>query len=976
MTEETRSPSTPPNPIQPVPPQRLTVTQRRRPNTLGCVLTLLAALICAGVLIGVGLFLPPVNLYDRLFGTPYVLLDSTNNAVALDGLTVAVDPADPGSAFGVALAAFSPTAAAAPDSVRLASAAAPGYLRLTGPIYDISTSGTPPASVLLDVITPSALPLAKLDVYGYDAQVGRWRFLPSQITTAGTLSVRLDGNLPRYLAVFEARAVDPQVVIPIDITQTLRPETARLGTIVAPAGLSPNRAGQLIGGLAPGWQVGAGYRVMPLIQNFTDPRALDVETITSLIATAGGRRAHAEQLAAVSLGGGFSGVFIDYRGLPASARDDFSAFVAAAGQTMRANGLLLGVVVPAASNVNGTWETGAYDWRAIGAAADFVQIELPLNPVEYAAGENRYVEALMSWAVREVSRYKLLAGLTALSVREVNGAFAPVSYDAALSRLGNVTVTSVLTSAGSVEPGGLITVELDGLRASTGQDAETSVPFLLYQNPDGSPAEKIWLNTPAALRSRLAGLGRFGIGGITLTDLAAPEAVQGLGEAVQAYRLGLPSDSPASALALRWRVQGTGGNLLAEVLTGIDEPRLRVTLEAPEGNYAINVEIVDGEQSFVRGGAQVALLMPTITPTPLPTATPTPLPTPTPTLAPIVPTQPAAGGAGSAPAINRPAVNPGPGSISFGGGFEYGGQVTNPGSQVAIGAMRQAGMQWMKVQMGYSLGLDPSSYADEIQAAKGAGFKVLLSVIGRPDELASGGGSYIEAFANFLGGVASYGPDAIEVWNEPNIDREWPAGQISGANYAAMLGAAYQRIKSANPGVMVISAAPAPTGAEAAFPGRVKNDDNWFRELWNAGGAGMMDCVGVHYNEGVVSPNQTSGDPRDNFPTRYFWTMISRYDAITGGSKPLCFTELGYVSPEGYGTIAPNFAWGANTTVAQQAAWLAEAIALSSQSGRVRLLIVWNIDFTRYDSNDPQGGYAIVRPGGGCPACAAIAAAR
>jgi len=36
------------------------------------------------------------------------------------------------------------------------------------------------------------------------------------------------------------------------------------------------------------------------------------------------------------------------------------------------------------------------------------------------------------------------------------------------------------------------------------------------------------------------------------------------------------------------------------------------------------------------------------------------------------------------------------------------------------------------------------------------------------------------------------------------------------------------------------------------------------------------------------------------------------------------------------------------------------------------LLIVFNIDFTYYAA-DPQAGYAMIRPGGGCPACDALA---
>lgn len=973
MTDEKTPQSDAPAPMQALPPQRLVVTQRRGPNTLGCFVTLFAALACAGVLIAVGLFLPPINLYDRLFGAQYVTLDAANNAAALDGLTLALRPDDVGTDFGVALTAFTPESYTEAEAEQAARAAIPGSLTLISRVYDIETTGTAPQSVALDIALPESVNLDGLDAYGYDGKTGRWAFLPSQPTTANSLSITVQ-TIPDSVALFQASAREPHLIVPVDITQTLNEETAILATIVTPAGLSPNPAGQLIGSLAPGWQLGVGYRVMPLIQNFTDPRALDIQTVAALIATSNGRQTHAQQLAGVALGSGFSGVFIDYRGLPDTARADFSAFIKVVGEVFDDNNLLLGVIVPPAQNIDGAWQTGAYDWRAIGAAADFVEIELPLNPTDYAAGADRYVEALLRWGTREVSRYKLVAGLNALSAREVNGAFATVSYDAALAALGDVSITSELSSAGSVEPGGIILAELDGLKAVPGLDENTGAPFLLFQNSDGSPAEKIWLTTPAALRFRLSALARFGIGGAVIADLASEGIADGLAEAVQAYRLSLPVETSQGELALRWRIQGTDGSV-SEVITSIDTPELMVTLEAGEGNYAINVEIVDGEQSFVRSGAQVAVLRPTLTPTPLPTFTPTPQPTATPTLAPIVPTA-AAGGGFTAPVVSRPAVNPGPGSINLSGGFEYGGQVTNPGSGVAINAMNQAGMKWMKLQLGYTIGLDPGAYADEIQTAKGAGFKVLLSILGNPNDLASGGGSYIDAYTSFLGGVASYGPDAIEVWNEPNIDREWPAGQISGANYAVMLGGAYAKIKAANSGVMVISAAPAPTGAEAAFPGRVVNDDNWLAQLWAAGGAGMMDCVGVHYNEGIVSPNQTSGDPRDNFPTRYFWTMIARYDAVTGGSKPLCFTELGYVTPEGYGTIAPNFAWGANTTVAQQSAWLAEAIALASQSGRVRLLIVWNIDYQRYDDNDPQAGYAIIRPGGGCPACAAIAGSR
>jgi hypothetical protein len=69
-----------------------------------------------------------------------------------------------------------------------------------------------------------------------------------------------------------------------------------------------------------------------------------------------------------------------------------------------------------------------------------------------------------------------------------------------------------------------------------------------------------------------------------------------------------------------------------------------------------------------------------------------------------------------------------------------------------------------------------------------------------------------------------------------------------------------------------------------------------------------------------------------------------------------------------------SFAWARGTDNSEQAAWLSEAVRLSRSTGMVKCIIVWNIDFPRY-GYDPQDGYAIIRPGGGCPACDTLHAA-
>jgi LysM repeat protein len=319
-------------------------------------------------------------------------------------------------------------------------------------------------------------------------------------------------------------------------------------------------------------------------------------------------------------------------------------------------------------------------------------------------------------------------------------------------------------------------------------------------------------------------------------------------------------------------------------------------------------------------------------------------------------------------------TGPGPGPQPTGpapqplAGFELGGQVANMNNSTQA-VMNSAKMRWIKRQIGAGDGSGPG----QVGQAHSLGFKILFSVIGDKNAVTNGG--YQDSYASYVGSLAAAGADAIEVWNEMNIDREWPTGQINPTSYVTLLSKSFNAIKAANGNTIVISGAPAPTGAEGAFGlERVWNDDRYYRGMAAAGAARVADCIGVHYNEGIVSPLQTSGDPRgDNYPTRYFSTMLNRALASFPG-KSACFTELGYLTPEGYGPLPAGFEWAGNVTVAQQAEWLGLAARRSAASGRVRLLIVFNVDFTAYGA-DPQGGYAIIRPGGGCPACGQLAAA-
>ncbi len=916
-----------------------------------CLITA-AALAIAALLIALGALLPPIKLAERLAARAYSPLNAAAPALAFDNaLRLSLPPPATTSDFALRIARWTPGQADTPAWLAAALSRPPAAAAQVGAVYQLDSRGEPPARLQIELQPPSAADAAALMLYGWDGAA--WRYLPTR-HQEGLLSATAD-FMPLALASFESQPTAGELLITQNVADDLDPDFAALATILSPAGLRPLPSGALVGSLAPGGDVDSSYLYMPVLRNFSDARAIDRGTVAALLNNPSLRAAHITHIVDLARFNRFAGVFIDYRGLTAAERADFSRFINQLGAALAADGLRLGVVLPTAFSQAEGWAAAGYDWRAIGAAADFVQLRPVYDPRHFTAAGDGSVSGLLRHARYLIESHKILLGISLQSVREVAGRYRPLTWHESFAALGDVKLTAEERSAtGTIQPGALISAALTGYPARLDFDDSAGSAYIEYLAESGDIIARIWLSDASTLQARLRAAAGQAFAGFAFDDLLAASQRGALLPLIQNLAAGQPAAASASAYAARWTIDSADGPLQA--INSDINAGLQLTLIAPDGNYAVNWSLVsaDGAGS-ARAGAALPLFRPTATPTPTPTPTPLPTPTPRPV---AVAAAPVSSGGGGPPA---------PGSITI----EIGGHVHNPTSGSTVGAMRAAGMQWMKVQARYSRH-NPPNLSELIGAAHNNGFKILIGALGDPAEMGREGQAYIDAFTDWLAQVANHGADAIEVWNEPNLDREWPRGQISGAAYAGMLASAYQKIKQANRGVMVISAAPAPTGVD--LPDRVMPDNRWLREMVAAGGLEHLDCVGAHYNEGIVPPDQTTGDPRgDNYYTRYFYGMLNGYISIT--RRPICFTELGYLTADGLPSLPSYFSWAKEVTLQQQAAWLAQAAALASRSGQVRLFIVWNVDFTHYGS-DPQAGYAIIRPDGSCPACVALAAAR
>ncbi|MEW6577959.1 MAG: hypothetical protein AB1435_02070, partial [Chloroflexota bacterium] len=169
---------------------------------------------------------------------------------------------------------------------------------------------------------------------------------------------------------------------------------------------------------------------------------------------------------------------------------------------------------------------------------------------------------------------------------------------------------------------------------------------------------------------------------------------------------------------------------------------------------------------------------------------------------------------------------------------------------------------------------------------------------------------------------------------------------------------------------LVVSGALRPLDDPAA-PG--ESDAAYAQQLAELGAAGWADCIGVQYTLGAVSPVSTAGDPRGDSPIYYLPGVSERAAAPFDGAKPLCFTHFGYLAPEGLAPLPPEYTWAQNTTLAQQARWLMDAVGLAMADARVRLLILFSLDSSAFAEGGPEAGYALIRSDESCPACETLA---
>ena len=318
-----------------------------------------------------------------------------------------------------------------------------------------------------------------------------------------------------------------------------------------------------------------------------------------------------------------------------------------------------------------------------------------------------------------------------------------------------------------------------------------------------------------------------------------------------------------------------------------------------------------------------------------------------------------------------------------------------------LGQVESLGMGWVKQQMRWddverSEGqMEWGLYDWVVEEANNRGIKVMFSIVDAPDWKRS---AYVDAtpegappedladLAEFLGQVVDRYQGrihAIEVWNEQNLDREWDTAEgVSPERYVEMLRLGYQAIKSRDPNIVVISGALSNLGFTAGDPNNpnrlvVMDDFQYMDGMVAAGVLDYCDCVGAHHNgfnmppniawdEGYDDPTAKFRGPFDNIDHSWsfkstLWGYHDRIAAV-GSDRPLCITEFGWATAEGFDGYPPGFEFALDNTLNEQAEWDVQAFQLMREWGFVRIAFLWNLNFSQlgWGPEDPNAPYAII----------------
>jgi polysaccharide biosynthesis protein PslG len=299
--------------------------------------------------------------------------------------------------------------------------------------------------------------------------------------------------------------------------------------------------------------------------------------------------------------------------------------------------------------------------------------------------------------------------------------------------------------------------------------------------------------------------------------------------------------------------------------------------------------------------------------------------------------------------------------------------------------VRDGGFGWVKQRVAWAdvEGAGPGRYewvaSDRIvDDAEQAGVNLLFRVDHPPVWAVTPGTEYaissspisLEAFESFCSVLAARYRGRVrgyQIWNEPNLAREWEGHPPDPAEYVRLLQTCYIAIKQADPDALVISAGLAPTGSSSpeAMP-----DEAYLVGMYEAGAGPYFDLLGLNAPGYKAPPEVAPEDAADPtkgygghsfFCFRHVETMRAIMVRYGDAHKQVAILEFGWHTNDSLDH--PDYAWFA-VTPEEQAAYLVRALqyAEAHWAPWIGPMFVWNLPDPTWTPENEEFWWAIADP--------------
>ncbi|GBD23038.1 hypothetical protein HRbin29_00689 [bacterium HR29] len=428
-----------------------------------------------------------------------------------------------------------------------------------------------------------------LALYEYDPASRTWTPLgPAVLAEEGKKAQATVAKVPPFVAVLRRLLPAGHVIGYLPAGQTLHPSAAGALTMLHTLDFRPSADGGVEG--QPTLVADRGGALWLPTISASSAATGSLANVDAILSSAASRTTHVQAILRVVRDTGADGIDVAYLDLRPDLRQSFSLLVLELSQALHKEGKLLSLTLPPPQRLADRVEEGAYDWKALGEAADIVQIA----PMRDQRLYRLHMPEILEYLKLSVPANKLVLTVTPYATESSAEGFRTLKLAEAMRIAAAIAQPG--SSAEPIRTNANVEISAPNIDRNLGVsgivwDPNTAtVTFTYKQNGNRT----VWIENAFSIGFKLELVTKHQLGGVAIEDVSADPLLGDIWPALEPFiESGQPVLVQPNPADLEPRWTASGGTLQGGA-------RGAVTWTAPPqpGTYRITLQVGDGVFRF------------------------------------------------------------------------------------------------------------------------------------------------------------------------------------------------------------------------------------------------------------------------------------------------------------------------------------------------------------------------------------------